>query len=363
MIRYKFSTQNNRAFARTLRGRVNAHFKDNNLNRKADSRMVIKSVLAIATYVLPFMVIISGLVTSIPVLFALWMTMGIGIAFTGMSVMHDALHGSYSQNKRVNTFMGFTAYLIGANPRNWQIQHNVLHHTYTNIEHADDDIAPRYVMRFTPHQPRKWFHRFQHIYAPILYGISTVLWVVSKDFAKLFEYRNENLLKASEFRKQLGITIGHKALYWLIILGLPIVLLPLPAWLVVLMFLAMHFVTGIILTLVFQTAHVIPDNRFVMQDDERIDENWAVHQMLTTANSAMSSKLVTWFTGGLNYQVEHHLFPNICHIHYPDIAPIVRQTAEEYGIPYQSHRTFGAAVVNHFRLLHKLGRQNELAPA
>lgn len=363
MIRYKFSTQNNREFAHTLRKRVNAYFKENNINRKANGQMVGKSILAISMHVVPFILIISGWITSIPILFGLWVIMGVGTAFTGMSVMHDALHGSYAKSKGVNFIMGLSAYLIGANPKNWQIQHNVLHHTYTNIEHADDDITPRFVMRFTPHQPRKWFHRFQHIYAPVLYGISTFLWVLNKDFSQLYGYYKKNLIKKEEFRRQMGINVVHKSIYWLIVLGLPILILPFPFWLTVLMFLSMHYVTGIILTLVFQTAHVIPDNRFVLQDSQQIEENWTVHQMLTTTNSAMNSKFVTWFTGGLNHQIEHHLFPNVCHVHYPDIAPIVRQTAEEYGIPYQAHPSFGSAVADHFRLLHHLGRNNTLEAA
>jgi len=364
MIRYKFSKQDNKDFATTLKTRVNNYFQENEICRHANPQMVTKTTLALSIYLLPYLLIVLGGITYIPLLFLLWIIMGFGKAFIGTSVMHDALHGSYSQKKAVNYFMGISAFLIGADPTNWKIQHNVLHHTYTNIEHTDEDIAPRYVMRFTPNQPRRWFHSYQYIYAFFFYGISTLMWTTFKDFAKIIQYKKNGLVKkGSKFNRHLSMMVIRKLLYHVIFLVIPILVLPFSVWMVLLMYLTMHIVTGLFLSVVFQTAHIMPDLNFIEQEDEHIEHNWLVHQVRTTSNFAMNNKLLSWFIGGLNYQIEHHLFPNICHVHYPEISKIVRQTTAEFNLPYHYQKTFWAAIVSHVRMLKTLGRHDALQPA
>lgn len=362
MIRYKFSSQLDKEFSQTLITRVNAYFSDNQLDKNGNAHMAIKSVAAISLYLIPFAIVLTAGITNLPILFALWMTMGLGKAFIGTSVMHDALHGSYSNKKYVNTLMGISAFIVGVNPAMWKIQHNVLHHTYTNIEGGDEDIKPRFVMRFSPHQPRKWFHRYQFIYAGILYSITTFLWVVIKDFDKLITYKMDGIVKpGKEFYGHLSVIIVQKILYFIVFLGLPIVLLPFSGWLVFLMFLSMHMISGFVLTTVFQLAHVVPTSEFVMQDEENIEQNRLVHQLLTTSNFAMSNRALSWFIGGLNFQIEHHLFPNICHVHYHKIARIVQQTTKEFELPYYAQKSFLGAIKNHFSMLRTLGRQDSMS--
>jgi len=359
MVHYKFSKHINKEFAQILRSRINDYFKENQLSRNANSHMIGKSIFVLALYLAPFVFMLSATISSIGILFGLWIIMGIGKAFVGTAVMHDALHGSYSKKKSINMLMGFSAFAVGANPKIWQIQHNVLHHTYTNIEHADEDIVtPSYLLRFTPNQPHKWFHKYQHIYAGFFYGISTLTWITIKDFIKIFEYRGEGLIKSKkDFSKTFTIIIIQKIFYLGFFLVLPMVLLPVAPWMIVIMFVTMHFVTGLLLTLIFQTAHVMPSSEFLMQEEEDIEENWWVHQLHTTTNYATSSRLFSWMIGGLNFQIEHHLFPNICHVHYPKIASIVKNTAAEFNLPYNVQKSFRSAVVQHFNLLHALGRQ------
>jgi linoleoyl-CoA desaturase len=358
MIHYKFSKHVNKEFAQTLRGRINDYFNENKISKNANSQMVGKSVFVLSLYLMPLIIMLITNISSIGILFGLWVIMGIGKAFVGTAVMHDALHGSYSKKKSINLLMGFSAFVVGANPKIWQIQHNVLHHTYTNIEHADEDIVtPSYLLRFTPNQPHKWYHKYQHIYAAFFYGISTLTWITIKDFIKVFEYRGEGLIKSkNDFNKTFTIIIIQKILYLGLFLVLPMLVLPVSPWLVVAMFVTMHFVTGLLLTLIFQTAHVMPTSEFLMQEEEEIEENWWVHQLHTTTNYATSSRFFSWMIGGLNFQIEHHLFPNICHVHYPKIASIVKNTAAEFNLPYYVQRSFRSAVMQHFSLLRKLGR-------
>ncbi|MDH5382278.1 MAG: acyl-CoA desaturase [Cyclobacteriaceae bacterium] len=357
MIRYKFANETDQEFASTLKKRVNDYFKDNNLSKNANKQMIIKTVIAMSVYLVPFFIMIFGNITQIPLLFALWIAMGFGKCFIGTSVMHDTLHGSYSKNKTVNFLMGISVLVLGIAPSIWKIQHNVLHHTYTNIEHADEDIQPRFVLRFTPNQPRRWFHRYQHIYSVFFYGLLTLVWVVIKDFFKLIDYKKKGLVKsgASYYLHHLEI-VGRKIIYFAVFLALPIYILPIPVWMTVVMFITMHFVTGVMLSLIFQTAHVIPSSDFIEQEEEKIERNFSVHQILTTSNYAMNNKFLTWCIGGLNFQVEHHLFPSICHVHYASLSKIVQQTTKEFNLPYHSHHTFGAAINSHFKQLKDLGR-------
>ncbi|MEM8897874.1 MAG: fatty acid desaturase [Bacteroidota bacterium] len=356
MIRYKFSRTLNSEFAAVLRQRVRAYFKDNNLSQKGNQDMYLKTVVALSFYFLPFLVILFSGITYLPVLFLLWMCMGFGKAVMGTSVMHDVLHGSYSSSKRLNWFMHLTPLVIGAYPRTWKLQHNVLHHTYTNIEHNDEDLTPIGVLRFSPNQDLKWFHKYQHLYATFFYCIMTLIWATAKDFVRITKYRNMGLLKSDrEFVKNIGLIIFSKTFYFSLILGLPIMLLPIPTWQILLMFLCMHLVAGFVLSMVFQLAHIMPDIHFLEQEEQDIEQNWLVHQLETTSNYAMKNKFITWIFGGLNHQVEHHLFPNVCHVHYPQISRIVQKTTKEFGLPYHKQRYFGVAIVEHYKMLKALG--------
>lgn len=341
--------------------RVNQYFIDNDLSKHADGKMKRKSALAFSIYLVPYFIFMTSGIENLYVLFSLWMIMGFGKALIGTSVMHDSVHGSYSNKKSVNKWMSLSAPIVGIDALVWHLQHNVLHHTYTNIEHADEDIHPRYVMRFSPNQPKKWFHRFQHIYASFFYGITTFSWVTTKDYFKLFAYRKKGMIKKGrDFRKHLWLMIFRKALYLFFFLILPMLVLNVPASTTFMMFICMHLIAGISLSMIFQPAHIIPTSNFIDQEEVEIDKNWSVHQLETTSNFAMNSKFITWFAGGLNFQVEHHLFPNICHIHYPKIAGIVQQTASEYDIPYHAYKSFLSAIAGHYKMLKALGKHEKV---
>lgn len=360
----KFSTNKDVEFFSVLRERVGLYFESAKLSRHGNWNMVVKTIVMFLLYFTPYFLLLFGNITH-PVLFVLlWIIMGFGTAGIGLSVMHDANHGAYSSKKWINKYLGYSMNLVGANAELWKLQHNKLHHTYTNIDGGDDDINTPMILRFSPHRKRYWIHRYQYLYAWFFYGISTMSWFTSKDFIRLYRYRRMGLIKSrKEFRKIFTQLILWKLFYYGYILVLPLILIPVPAWLILLSFVSMHFTMGLILSLIFQTAHVMPACEYPVADEHGvIENNWAIHEMMTTTNYSPSSRIFTWFIGGLNFQVEHHLFPSICHVHYKRISKIVAATAKEFDVPYNSQKNFLIAVWNHAKMLYKLGRL-ETAPA
>lgn len=354
----KFADKKDPEFYKELRKRVNAYFKEKNISKYGNLNMVIKSIFMLSLYFVPFVLMMTGVVNTTWMSIGMWSLMGFGMAGIGLSIMHDANHGSYSKNNTINKMMGYTLGFAGGYPLNWIIQHNVLHHTFTNIEHFDEDIEKKGVMRFTPNQPHKNLFKYQILYAPVLYCILTIYWVLSKDFEQLVRYNKMELLKGQQmkFKKALFQIFTLKILYIATFIVLPLILTDLHWSVMVLGFLLMHAIAGLVLALIFQSAHVIEETNFYEADENNsVEENWAILQMHTTANFANGSRLFSWYIGGLNYQVEHHLFPTICHVHYRNISKIVKATAGEYGVPYYHHKTFFGALKSHFTLLHQLG--------
>ena len=355
--KYKFSKEEDKVFFDTLKNRVNEYFKTKKLKKTGNAGMVVKSFVMLSLYFVPLILMLTGLVTNPWIIFMMWVTMGFGMGGIGMGIMHDAIHGSYSKSRLMNKIMGYTMNLIGANANVWKIQHNVLHHTYTNIENADDDIHTPGILRFSPHQKRKWIHRYQYLYVWFFYGISTISWVTAKDYLQLFRYRTRGLIQENKFRKELVKVTAWKLFYYSYMVVLPILLIPVSPLFLILCFLSMLFITGVLISMVFQTAHVMPSSEYPLpNEDGLIENNWAVHQMATTTNFAPNSRIFSWLIGGLNYQVEHHLFSNICHIHYRDISRIVNETSKEFGIRYNCHKNFLSAVISHIKMLYHLGR-------
>lgn len=355
----KFSREINSHFSKTLRSRVNTYFKTNNKSRNANANMVVKTIIMISLFFVPLIVLATGIITTAWLLFPLYIMSGFGMAGIGMGVMHDAIHGSYSKNKRINTFLGYTFNLIGANAVVWKIQHNVLHHTYTNIDQADDDLNAPFFLRFSPHAKHYWAHQYQHIYIWFFYTISTLSWITTKDYVRLNRYRNMGFLnKKYEYKKALVSMTAWKLFYYSYALALPMIMVPLSWWVILLAFLCMHFVTGLLVSTVFQIAHIMPDNEFPLPNNMgMMKEDWHGHQFATTSNFSPNSKLLFWLIGGLNYQVEHHLLPDVCHVHYNKLTKIVADTAREYGMPYHVKKSFVHAISDHLKMLRELGKK------
>lgn len=357
-----FSTKDNLKFFRTLNSRVNAYFKENNIKKTGNWQLHLKTIVMFTIFLTPYFFLLA---MDMPfwVYLLLNIVIGIGMAGVGMNVMHDGNHGSYSSKSWVNKIMGGSIYILAGNVYNWQIQHNVLHHTYTNIIGHDEDLEAGRILRFS--RTAKWhkFHKFQQYYSIFLYGLLTFNWAITTDFLQMKRYLKRNL-SYGEFKKPVirwTTLIITKIIYFSIWLVLPMVM-GITWWKVVLGFLVMHYTAGVILSVVFQLAHVVEDTHNPIPDENgEIENTWAIHQLFTTANFAPKNWLVNYYTGGLNHQIEHHIFPNISHIHYDKIGEIVKQTAKECELPYFEFKTTRQAILSHFRHLKELGKQPQLA--
>jgi linoleoyl-CoA desaturase len=326
--------------------------------KHGNTEMLVKTLFMFSLYFIPYACIVFAGISNGGLLLLLTVIMSLGLAGIGLSVMHDANHGAYSNKKWVNTLMGYSLNLVGANAFNWKMQHNVLHHSFTNVHEEDEDISPRGVLRLTPHSAWKRIHRYQFIYAWFLYGLMTLVWLGIKDFVRIIRYHKNGLAKKNNANilKEWIILIGSKLIYIGYIFFVPLFFTTLPWWLIIVGIVVMHYIAGFILAIIFQPAHVIEGTEFPLPDEHNtLENNWAVHQLHTTTNFGNKSRWFSWYVGGLNYQIEHHLFPNICHVHYRKIAGIVKETALEFGLPYKSASTFAAALLSHARLLKQLG--------
>jgi linoleoyl-CoA desaturase len=353
----KFSRSDSAKFFKTLNKRVNDYFKDNNIKRTGNWKLYLKSIIMFSIFLMPYFVLLT---LDLPgwAQILLTVVMGVGMAGLGMNVMHDGNHGSFSSKKWVNKVMGSSIYILAGNVYNWQVQHNVLHHTYTNIHGHDEDLDAGRVIRFSQHAKWYSFHRFQQYYSVFLYGLLTFNWAITTDFKQMKSYLKRKL-SYGEFpnpTKQWSVLVITKIIYATIWIVLPMVFIEVAWWKVLIGFFVMHYTAGLILSIVFQLAHVVEGTDMPLPDNTGTMKNtWAIHQLQTTVNFSTKNKIVNWFTGGLNHQVEHHIFPHISHVHYTKISKIVRETAKEFNLPYKEYKTTRSAIIAHFKHLREMG--------
>lgn len=355
----RFSRIDSGKFFRTLNKRVNSYFKENNLRKTGNWQLHLKTVIMFSLFLAPYFIILSLDISQWWMLL-LTIVMGAGMAGVGMNIMHDGNHGSYSSKKWINNLMGGTIYVLAGNVYNWQVQHNVLHHTYTNIHGHDEDLDAGRIIRFSKHAKWAKIHKFQQYYSVFLYGLLTFNWAITTDFKQSKRYLARKLSygKLPSPVKQWSIIAITKIIYISIWIVLPMLILSISWWKILIGFFIMHYTAGLILSIVFQLAHVVKETEMPLPDETGSMKNtWAIHQLYTTVNFATKNKIVNWFTGGLNHQVEHHIFPNISHIHYAKIAKIVKQTALECNLPYNEYNTTREAIIAHFTHLKEMGTE------
>ncbi len=359
----KFSKIDKAKFFRTLNKRVNTYFKENDIKRTGNWKLYLKAFLMFAIFLVPFILILT---INMPywLLLSLTVLIGVGMAGVGMNVMHDANHESFSNKKWLNKLMGSSIYILAGNVYNWKVQHNVLHHTFTNIKGHDEDIDAGRIIRFSKHA--KWLpiHKFQKYYSPVLYGLLTINWAITTDIKQMRNYLKRKLSygkfpnPAVEWTK----LVVTKIAYYLLWIVLPLAVIDIAWWKVLIAFFVMHYTAGIILSFVFQLAHIVPSAETPVPDKEgNMEHTWAVHQLYTTANFAPNNWFINFYTGGLNHQVEHHIFPHISHIHYKKIAAIVKKTTEEFNLPYNEYKTTRRALLEHFKQISELGKKPQIA--
>jgi len=345
-----------KSFHQDVREQVDVYFKQNQLSRGANAEMIIKSTLILTTWVGTYILIVFNLVSP-GMMLALAMLHGFSVALIGMNIGHDAIHGAYSTNSRVNKILGLSFNMVGANDYVWNITHNIVHHTYTNMPHYDEDIQQIPILRMDPTQDLKPIHRFQYIYAYFFYCLAMISWVFVKDYVKFFQHQIGPHFRKDFPRKEIFRLFLYKSIYYTLFLIIPLVVIDLAWYWILFGFVISHFVGGFTLAIIFMLAHIIEGTEFPEPDtDGKVDMPWANFQMHTTSNFATNNRVVNYLFGGLNFQTEHHLFPKVCHVHYPKISHIVKETAKKHGLPYLVQDTFFGAIASHTRLLKKFGR-------
>lgn len=354
MAKVSFNNKNNQFFT-TLKTNVDQYFSSNHLKKTGNFSLYAKTLVLVPGAVLIYVsLLMFPMAAGFQILLAA--LLGAILASIGFNVMHDACHGSYSSKKWVNEALGLSLNALGGNAFIWKFKHNILHHTYTNVDGMDDDIHKSPLMRQCRSQ--KWVpaHRYQHIYVVLVYAISSFAWVFMMDFNKYFKQRIiDSPLTKMTFQEHFVFWIS-KVLYAIFYIVIPVSIVGWGAWAIG--FAVMHVVMGLTLALVFQLAHVVEHAEFEKLSSEHtfIDNAWAEHQVRTTANFAPGNMFVNWYVGGLNYQVEHHLFPKISHVHYPALSKIVQKTCEQYNLPYNTYPTMTASMISHFRMMRSLGQ-------
>jgi linoleoyl-CoA desaturase len=353
----KISFKNSNAvFFNGLKKEVDNYFKEKNIKKTGNYKLYLKTILLIPASVAMYCAILWAPMP-IWVLTILSGVLGLSLASIGFNVMHDACHGSYSSKKWVNELMGYTINTLGGNAFIWKQKHNIIHHTYVNVDGLDDDIAKSPLIRQCHTQ--KWVpaHRVQHLYLPLVYAITSFAWAFIMDFTKYFT----NKVYKTPLQK---MSVWDHIIFWFSKLMYVVAYVLVPLYFLggakfALFFCVMHFFKGTALALVFQLAHVVEETEFetVSTEDKVIENEFAIHQVKTTANFAMNNLLVNWYVGGLNFQIEHHLFPKISHVHYPALSPIVQKHCKLHGLEYNNNRTMTGAIASHWRFMKELGKK------
>lgn len=350
------------AFYSALRHNVEQYFEEKKMSKTGNWHLFTKTIVFLSAAVGLYVWLVFFTPSSVLLSLLLCGIAGTNMAFIGFNVMHDASHGSYSESPKLSNALSYTMNLLGSSAFFWNTKHNILHHTFTNIDGVDADIVQTKLLRLAPSQEWRPVHRFQHIYSLPLYAISHAVWIFFNDFEKYFSKKVLNMPIRNFDLRQHIIFWTTKVLYTTVYIVIPAIVVGF--WPAIIGFAVMSAVCGITITVVFQLAHVVEITEFEDGSEGiEVESEWAVHQLNTTANFATHSSLLSWFLGGLNFQVEHHLFPKISHIHYPALQKIVRKTCEQYNVRYRSFPTLFQAINSHFRMLYLMGNNKITASA
>ena len=348
-------------FIRELRRRVDAYFDQTGRRRRDCPQMYFKTASILAWFTAAYLLLLFFAVswwTIVP----LAIILGFSVAAIGFNVQHDGSHKAYSDHQWVNKLMAMTLDLIGGSSYLWDWKHNAIHHTYPNVDGQDDDINIGFLGRLAPEQRRRKFHRFQGIYLWMLYGFITIKWHLVDDFYQIWIGRIGQHKIRRPKGKDLAIFIVGKVAFALLAFGIPMLLHP--WWAVLLIYALAAFVSGVVLSVVFQLAHCVGEASFPVpvrlpDGGEQISTDWAMHQVLTTVDFSRKNPVLCWYLGGLNFQIEHHLFHKICHVNYPALSKVVEEVCHEFSIHYAAQKSIFAAIASHFKWLVRMGRPVE----
>ena len=351
-VSLKFGTDN--AFQLELRRRVDAYFRTTGRRQRDCWQMYLKTGILIGGFAVSYALLVFVARTWWQAL-PLAMLLGLSAAGIGFNIQHDGSHQAYSNYPWVNKLMAMSLELIGGSSYLWRWKHVLFHHAYVNITGHDTDVDLGILARLTPHQTRLAFHRWQHLYLWPLYGLLAIKWQLVDDFRKLIRGRISEQPFPRPKGWELVILVAGKAIFFALAFGIPLRFHALGV--VVLYYAVAGLVTGTVLSVVFQVAHCVEEAEFPVPaaSTGRIGNAWAIHQAETTVDFARRSGVVAWLVGGLNFQIEHHLFPRISHVNYPVISTLVEQTCRDFGIRYTEYGSLRAGMASHFRWLRRMG--------
>jgi linoleoyl-CoA desaturase len=343
------------SFPKVLRRRLDKFFSDQNITHKADRTMWVKIAVGLAVLVGAW-IALYALRPDSSKFVALYLLGGLAQTFLLLNIAHDSNHNAISSRPRVNKTLNYIFDLCGISSYMWRILHHRGHHSCINLHGEDDALSGRGIFRFTPYESRAPWHRFQHIYALFFYAMFSLDYVFFRDFESFFFSSHDYLKRTNHSLREYAILFAGKTFYITYMLLLPVLVLGKSPLLVAGAFLLVHLFVGLAVTLVFQTTHTI-DTTYFPTDRGEFD-NGVYHIFATTADYATENPLVGWLAGGLNHHIVHHLCPFVCHTHYAPLTRIVKQTAEEFGVPYRQHPTMTQAIRHHLILLKQLGNEN-----
>ncbi|HEX6193929.1 MAG TPA: acyl-CoA desaturase [Chitinophagaceae bacterium] len=344
------------SFHGELKKRISAYFEEVGKSTTGNYSLFIKAIIL----VISFLFIYIHLIFFTPVT---WLAILECVLFGGLTaaigfnVMHDGAHGSFSRYKWLNDLAALSVNFLGANNFMWKTKHNVIHHAYTNVDGIDDDIDAKPFLRLCETQKYYKVHRYQHLYFWAAYSLLYLWWVFVTDYKKYFLKRVGNVPLRKMSKTDILSFWSFKVLHLGLFVALPIYMVGFMPWLIG--FLVSGLFAGFVLSMVFQLAHTVEHTHFPAMNEEtgKMEDEWAVHQLKTTANFATRNKVISWLVGGLNFQVEHHLFPKISHVHYPAISKIIKKACNDFGVPYIEYPKFRMAVASHVKYLKHLSRK------
>lgn len=359
MQKVKFTQPINTPFYQEVKQKTDAYFAARSNNRKANVHMVLKMIFIFILFIGSYGLLLSNQLPDGQMLITT-IFFGLTNVLIAFNISHDASHNALFKKRSWNELFSYSFNFIGVNRYIWDIKHNQSHHAFTNVQGLDIDIEQVKIARVVENSPKKWFHRYQHIYLPFIYPAASLFMIFVKDFQMFAVKQYGNSLIYDHPKREYFILVISKLVYFTYTLLIPLMVIDLPWWKIVMGFVIMHLVMGVFLSIILFPAHVLDDSPFPKPDDNmEIHNSWAVHQVETATNFAANSRLITWLAGGLNTHIVHHLFPHVCHIYYYDLTRIIREVAQKHKVTYRDKTMLGA-LRSHFAFFRIMGRKEAL---
>jgi linoleoyl-CoA desaturase len=344
------------SFSEEMKTRIQEYFQSTGKAKTGNFQLWGKALILISSWILVYVHLVFFTPSSNWQGILECVLLGGLTASIGFNVMHDGAHGSFSKYPVMNKAAAVTLCFLGGSHFMWNVKHNIIHHAYTNIDGIDDDIDARPFLRMAPTQKHHPLYKYQHIYFWFFYCWLHLFWIFFSDFKKYFSRKvGDVAIKKMSFMDHFWFW-AYKVVSYSLFLVIP--MFTVGVWPAIIGFLTMTFVAGFVISIIFQLAHTVEDTHFPMPNvvTAKMEDEWTIHQIKTTANFATRNRVVSWLVGGLNFQIEHHLFPKISHIHYPAISRIIRQVCSEYGVVYVEYPRLHQAVASHVMFLKRMGR-------